>query len=320
MILGEAEVDDIHIDVRCERYGEVSAMCEVHFTALVRAETEVSLRWRDPLSASVTRNGIWRRVSTANEWCPDGGTTVDDEPLFEPLVVGAGHQVRLRSYRRVQVGGGSDLAMRWLFLPTPLFTRHPFFGEHDPLSHGVSDVAPRVAFVTGDRTLVRPSHFHLAHQGDVVVRVGERIVEDHEIAHARSLTLEFRPTVPMIRNGGPVLIAGVSDFGGARAPNIGLAYEFRLASDFVLVSGELAIDLNPVALFESVVIELGGSLFWTASAGVGVVMRQLGDRDADVGARIRFAINLWLPGVMFDIDLWPSQGTATFSMRGRLSF
>jgi len=132
---------------------------------------------------------------------------------------------------------------------------------------------------------------------------------------------EGEPSV--IQHGGPVLALGtrldLSDEDDRRFLFRG-AYELAVASYFI---GSVSFESDFDSIYESVVIEAASPelliVLPSLSAGVGFVARQLGNRDADAGLRLRTGINFIAVGVTMDFDYWPTIGDWTAVIAGRIS-
>ena len=108
--------------------------------------------------------------------------------------------------------------------------------------------------------------------------------------------------------------------GGARndRPMLRVAYEAGLGP-WVFVSASFETDFD--SILQSAVIDVATPqvLIFLPSlrAGTGVVARQLGPRDADVGVRLRLGASMFAAGGDVDFDYWPAidEWTMTGALR-----
>ena len=61
-----------------------------------------------------------------------------------------------------------------------------------------------------------------------------------------------------------------------------------------------------------------GQRFELSAGGLGLVLTQLGPRDADAALRIRLALSSYVLGVITDFDYFPSTGTWTAGVAARV--
>lgn len=120
-----------------------------------------------------------------------------------------------------------------------------------------------------------------------------------------------------IQPGGPFL-AGGARFDMSNSSDDGrfllqAGYELGFAEHF-FVSVGLETDFE--SIMQSVVLEAATPavlIIPSVFAGVGVVARQLGPRDADAALRLRVGTTLMVVGVCVDLDYWPAIGEWTMS-------
>lgn len=116
--------------------------------------------------------------------------------------------------------------------------------------------------------------------------------------------------------GGPVIGIGGRD----ERVLLRAAYEASLGSH-VFLSLSFETDLD--SIFQAAVVDVASPQFLiflpSLRAGGGVVARQLGPRDPDVGARLRLGGNLFAAGVDLDLDYWPSLDDWSVAVAGRIS-
>lgn len=314
VVAGDANVRGLSVEVRCteETLVETSARCEVraHFVLEALEPVEVTAPAVSGVTAVSLRIGGRELLSDTHP--SEGGRQA----------LGLGEVVEVDLSFVVALHTETTFGEEPLLL-TPVRARHLIFGEATSMRHagdalyGIFVEGPSLHFTDGV-AVVRET-------GAVGLSVGGQAVDSgtYEVAHAGyALSLEGSVSSgPILENGGPVL--GLGGRFDLYRPDEGrfllrVGYELGLA-DYVVASLSFETDFD--SIMESVVIEVGSPealiLLPSISAGIGIVARQLGNRDADAALRLRLGYQVTAIGLGVDFDYWPafSDWTASFVVR-----
>ena len=158
--------------------------------------------------------------------------------------------------------------------------------------------------------------------GDVAANGRERRV-------TVTLALPPRDSVHgFVRAGGPVLAYGVRYSDVFTSGLEGLKDRGLVRGAWELGLGErgfvsAAIETDFDSVFESIVFDVATpDLMLTVPSlrvGGGLVARELGPRDADLGLRMRVGASVMLVGADLDLDYWPAIDDATLTSTLRVS-
>lgn len=312
-VVGPAEVDNVRIEVRCSarRWAEWSATCKTRATFDVIA------------GGSLTMTAM--------------ASVVDDVDLGAPgvartLAAGERATVTVTSTRWLK----TTTTWREPFILGPMIARHPYLGASKDLEHhaGIGEIA---LVSGGELTLTGAPVLDDRARGEVVVAVAraEASVDPDGVPRSHTLgspdeggplrerrwtvtmTLPARdPVHGLLRAGGPVLALGIRD----ESFLVRGGWELGLG-EHMFLSAALETDFS--SILESVVIDVATPellvLIPSLRVGTGVVARQLGDRDADAGVRLRAGANVFAIGTDVDFDYWPAIDGWTLSATGRFS-
>ena len=312
-VLGSAELCDARVTVDCisRRILERSARCEVRATFTIAATGAVTLTPEAYL-------GERDRVELG----------------------GAGPTLAAGQVATVTITARRALSTSWRlrdpYIIPAMVVRHMFLGESTSRQRRAGE---DVVVLAGGPELVLGGEPALEADGDGRVRIAlgrDEVVVDERgrprstsgrVASAdegrtRERRLLVSLTVPPIADahgwlhqGGPLLAAGVRQdrFVLRGAWEVGLGERLFLTAsvetDFDSVLESLVLD---VATPQPLIIP-------SVRAGVGVVARQLGPRDADVGVRLRAGASLFAMGGDVDFDYWPAIDEWTLTAAARLS-
>ena len=212
-----------------------------------------------------------------------------------------------------------------IFVLVPIRARHMFLGESTATraeGDGAYGTLIEGAVVSG------PIRVHVEAPPELFVNVAGQTVESDAELPPETTNIALVLPAPEheaqpIQDGGPLLLLGARfDLFREDGGNflLGGGYEVGIA-DYVLAS--LSFETNFESIMESLVVEIATPellvIFPSLAAGVGVVARQLGNRDADAALRLRVGFNVMSVGVVSDFDYWPAIGDWTASMSCRLS-
>lgn len=305
---GVAQAQILELAVRCELATviETAARCDV--------AAAVELVAIEPST-----------ISPQRETTP-GEIRVDGVALEAPLALAQGQRALVAIHFEVALSTETRSSTQYWSI-CPIQSRHFFLGESSELRRegdGAFGELVRGAHVT----LSGATHVVATTAGLDVAFGGARIDGESQPSPAHAgigitLVVEERDP-PLLQHGGPVLSLGAR-FSLRREDDLRfllrVAYEIGLA-DYVVVSVSFESDFQ--SILESAVIEVATPelliLLPGIAGGIGVVARQLGNRDADAALRLRFGANILAAGVTADFDYWPTIGEWTASVVGRLSF
>jgi hypothetical protein len=239
------------------------------------------------------------------------------------LPPGSETDVELRVRRSLLVREGpSD---PWFM--SPLWMRHMVLGESETMRWEGSGVSG--ALVEGPDVLLESAvSVDGSAAGDVRVSLDGQPVEGTATVTARFLDVglgrEVESAAPgVLRNGGPTLGLGLrADLYRNDDGRFLLRGGYELAFGEYVMAG-IEIETNFESLMESLVVEVASPslliIFPGLFAGLGVVARQLGPRDADAAMRLRLGIQFPVVSFVGDFDYWPAIGDWTGSAVVRLS-
>jgi hypothetical protein len=309
VVTGPAVAEDVHVDVRCAGTSltDASSLCRVVVHARLHAGSErVEVRI-DDVAGSAT-------------------TTIDGDAAgaFFALVPDQSVSIELAYQRDLSIST-HDADAPWI-LPAPR-ARHLVLGESTS-THRSGDAASGELFGGQDVAIVGPIHVQ-ADVAAVSVRIGSDAVTSgtRDVVDARgtiALAIDPGPDPDrVVQNGGPWLGAGVwaplegSD-GGRFAMRVG--YEIGIV-DWIVASIDLETDFDSIA--QSVLVEVAtpelAILVPSISVGIGAVVRELGNRNADAALRVALGYQFACVGAYIDFDYWPSIDGWTLQAGGRLS-
>jgi hypothetical protein len=300
---GAVVVDGARARVHCDRTEpfEPAAACtiESHATLTAGDAAVVLSRTGDP-SASIVVGG--------SALSPEGTRTL-----------AAGTSVDVTIETRVALPVERDYRDGVWIVPA-IYARHALLSDGPTITREATSV---------ESTLV---------EGPSVTYREPLVVDDAERAHVQTRVADDAAGIPrltlgvdvtrlgdaVVQHGGPVLGLGLRETfreGDGGRFLLTLGYELGLFEHLV---ASVAIETDFASLMESVVIEIGSPelivVAPSVSTGVGVVLRQLGDRDADAALRLRVGANVFGLGANVDFDYWPTIGDWTLSASGRVSF
>lgn len=292
LVTGTAVADDVRVVVRCavDEIGPRTARCVVVAEARLRAVDAVELSLPDDEGAVVE---------------------VDGAAAQGPVTLAPGEiaLVTLR-FERTLAESVRDTDAPWIF--TPVRTRHMLLGESTSTRHE-GDGAYGEPFV-GSRLEVAGTPV-LDAEGDVQV----------DLAAPLSLTLGLaarESSDAIVLHGGPYVGGGIwgpiDDDQSRGALRVG--YELGI-TDWMILGVALETDFDSLA--ESIVLEIASPelmiILPSLSAGIGVVVRELGPRDADAALRIALGYQIFAAGAYASFDYWPAIGDWTLAAGFRLS-
>mgnify|MGYP001598565147 CR=1 FL=1 len=127
----------------------------------------------------------------------------------------------------------------------------------------------------------------------------------------------------IVQHGGPYLAMGLR---GTTAPDDEGRFALRVGYELALVEhviGSIAFETDFDSILESVLVEIASPelaiLIPSFAAGVGLALRQLGQRDADAALRLHIGANVLSAGVAVDLDYWPAIADWTLTAVARVS-
>lgn len=301
-VTGPARVRDASIVVACSEGGLAPVACEVRArfvlvsdvgaTAVVRGEPTDLRVDGAPSTAFTVEPGVPVQIELA----VGRELSVDEEPVDS-------------------------------YVMSPLWMRHVLLGETDSFRHQGQSVSG--ALVWGDELLVEGAVAIEAHDtGEVAVSLDGRPIVGSDALEVRFVDVALQRQVDvtppgLLRNGGPTLGLGgrfdlFRDDEGRFLLRAG--YEVALTEYFFM---GLEVETDFESLMESLTLEAASPsllvIFPGVFGGVGVVARQLGNRDADAALRLRAGVQFPVVSFVGDFDYWPTIGDWTGSMVVRLS-
>lgn len=302
-VVGLATVRDVRVVVACDdRSGDLpAAECAVDVSFSITADEE-------PVHLEVEDRGR-------------GGY----ELLVDAQPVSGVHTLEAGQASHVSLHLASSLAARrvqeFQWIVPAMYVRHLVLGDvlaaHN---EGAWFSTPALA---GMRiTVDGPVEVETTVPDFVNVSVGAEAVVGHASLDIPRPTIAIGITAPPIDHGpiqpgGPLLAAGVR-FDMSNSSDDGrfllrAGYEVGFAEHFFV---SVAFETDFESIMESLVIEAATPavlIIPSMFAGVGVVARQLGPRDADAALRLRVGTTLLVVGLYGDFDYWPAIGEWTMS-------
>lgn len=295
------------VHVRCGAFDFIGVIATCRVTASLRVRVE-----HDDVLASRAE--------------PGDVVLLDGRPLAATRFVRAGTVLTLHVQGERSLDVSPD-AEESPYVLSAAFTRHPLAGEHREM--GTASTGTDLSFLAHAR-LEGVVEIDARDRGLVSVRVGERTIGTAAELRAPDVLADLRLHLERDRtherplaNGGPYAILG-SRLSLSDAPEqlvFALGYEVILENAFF---ASLSIGTDGASLSEALVVEIAAPdplyILGSFGAGVGVVFRQLGAREADAALRLRLSWQLpMLFGVVADLDWWPSIEEATITVGARLS-
>jgi hypothetical protein len=302
VVTGPASVEDVHVTIACAgtNLADDSSLCHVEVHATLRAIAAVQIRLPET-----------------------GTTTIAGDVVTGFLALAPGRVASLTlAFDRDLTVETHDADSPWI-LPAPR-ARHLLLGESSA-SRREGDFASGELFGGAEVVIVGPLQVD-ASPGAVHARIGGIVVDGHaDVVDPRgAITLDVSANeepARVLQNGGPFVglgIWGPLDGDGLVALRVGYEIAFF---DWVLAS--LSFETNFDSIAESVLVEVAtpelAILIPSISIGVGAVLRQLGDRDADVALRLATGYQYACMGAYADFDYWPDVGGWTLAVGGRIS-
>lgn len=227
----------------------------------------------------------------------------------------AGRRVRVEA--RYSLNRGDS----WPVLVPALGLRHPALGETWRF-YGARDRV-RVEMPRGEGLRVEGDvSYEGSGLGGLAVSVGDDWVRSwpHDASSWADVEVELRHEAEPFANGGPVVLFGgrlLTDAPGG-APLLGLGYEVGLVEHLVL-SLWFQTDFESIA--QALVVEVvspGIFILPSFGAGVGLVLTELGPRGVDAAMRLRLSLSSWSLGFVADFDYYPSAGSWSIGLAGRI--
>ncbi|MCB9595098.1 MAG: hypothetical protein H6719_20440 [Sandaracinaceae bacterium] len=312
-VVGSATVRDAAVEVTCDDGPDDEHLqCEARTRYQLHADGEVELSVRS--NRASPRPGV------------ELGVWIDGERVTERVSVAIGQTVSVEVVGRSvmprepgPVTGAPDFEDEPFYL-SAIRTRHPFLGHHLPSDAATSPYDEFVGAVGPDLRVVGP----VRHLTDGARHVAVTAIGERDEPTLGVVTTADRPGRELV-HGGPFLALGgaVGWEGHPPDPRFAVRVGYEVGLVDVLVAG-LAFESDLESIAESLVLEVASSEIWfllpSFGAGVGVVARQLGSRDADAALRLRGTITWALVGFMMDFDYWPSIGGWTGTFLARFGF
>jgi len=303
VVTGRASLTGVRLGIHCARtnFADDSSICHVEVLATLRAIEAVEIR------------------------VPEGAvTTIAGDPVSGFVALEPDQTVALGfSFDRDLSVSTRDVEGPWL-LWAPR-ARHLLLGQSSDVQYSGDGVGGEL-FGGADLAIEGAIHVEAA-LGPVHARIGDVAVDGSmDVTDPRgaiSLDIDAPDDEPQVlQNGGPYLGGGImgslDDDDGRGAMRVG--YEIGLA-DWVLVGVGIETDFD--SLLESVLVEIAtpelAILIPSISAGIGIVARQLGPRDADAALRFALGYQVVCFGAYADFDYWPAIGEWTLAAGGRIS-
>jgi hypothetical protein len=306
-VSGTAVVSGVEIEIACRGTDalEPSAACTIHARAQVRATSLLTIA---PIEGR------------------DGRAALDGMAVTEPTAIEAGQSRELVVDATRDLSVSRDFVEGFWFLPLDL-SRHVLLADGPSVRRSDASAGFDLIGCEG-LTFEGPIAMDARDAGSVRVHVGGERIEGlgSVAAQCPSVSLDVGRTHPddsVIQQGGPVLSLGMrfdlDDDDGDRFL-VRLSYELGLFEHAVM---SLGVETDFDSLMESFVVEVGTPnlviILPSIAVGVGVVARQLGDRDADAALRLRATIGYVCIGAGMDFDYWPATGEWTGTVVGRVS-
>ena len=328
---GDLQVTRGEITVSCGLVEFVDAWATCSIEATLRLSTDGGARLtREPLAmepppeAVEAASEMREHVAVIVDAHPDDVVLLGGRPFTGTLALGPGMSRTLVIRATRELHGAFD-SNDYLVFSAPV-TRHPLLSESHAFAY--SNDAWGVELLRGDFAVTGPVRLDARNTTGLEVKLGERRVND-----VCTLPLGREPialSVALHRDRdheGPVANGGLALLGATRenldreeGERALVAVEYAVVlHDFVFASASIATDFDSV--FESLVLEVATPdlifLIPSLSAGLGVVVRELDDRNADAALRARFIATWPMLGLQIDLDYWPDLGqwTSTLGLR-----
>lgn len=321
---GPAQIDERRVQVRCLELAIDSYACDVEVGFRLTTTEPTSLHLLGDASWVVRGAGLEPSSDRDVELSAMGGGM---DPVTGEPTEGASRivevVVRFRRALSVRTVSREDF---WVLVP--LRGRHLLLGDGGDVHREGGDAYGEL--ISGSQ-VVFSGELSADVQGPdaVAVNIAGHTIDGRARVPAPHSGLliavipepEEEPSV--IQHGGPVLAAGVRL--GLNEEDDGrfllrAAYELALEGHFI---GSVSFETDFESIYESIVIEAASPelliIVPSLSAGVGLVARQLGNRDANAGLRLRVGMNFIAIGVTCDFDYWPTTGHWTGMVVGRVS-
>ncbi|MCB9593126.1 MAG: hypothetical protein H6719_10370 [Sandaracinaceae bacterium] len=327
-VIGEAVVRDLALQVHCDATNLIddTARCALRARFSLEAIGEVSIHAgpRAPRPDGETSLRAMGQLVRVGEVRVDGEVLGEEPRGLEP---GARVEVEIEADR--ELGRGVEYVGEAPWIVMPMVGRHPLFGQSEGMRRGGDGIGG--VLVDGARVRFEGElGVEVEAPGFLHVRVAGHEVDGSRTLDASrptlSLGIEARPDAdPVVQLGGPVVALGATGpFPGSPDDeprfHLSVGYELGLF-EWVLVSAAFETDFDSIA--EALVVEAATPQLMvivpSISGGVGVVARQLGDRDADAALRLRAGVHLFGVGVRADYDYWPTTGDWTVTIAARIS-
>lgn len=324
---GDLQVTRGQITISCGlgEFVDVWATCTIE--ASLRVSTDAGARLtREPLptAASSSEPDRMPHVTVIADRHPEDEVLLGGRPFVGTLALAPG-MTRTLTVRATRELGARFQTNDYLLFSAPI-TRHLFLSE----SHAYRFEGERreAQLLRGDFTITGPVQLDARNTTGIEVKLGE-----HRVSGVHALPLGAEPiafSLDLDRerdHDGPVASGGLAIHGAMREnldvedegrALVALEYAF-IIEEFVFVSAGLATDFQ--SAFQSLVVEVATPdlifMIPSLSAGLGVVVRELGDRPTDAAFRARFSASWPVLGVNVDLDYWPDLGqwTSTLGLR-----
>ena len=329
---GDLQVTRGEITVSCGLIEFVDAWATCTIDVTLRLSTDGGARLtREPLAMEPPEAGSAEVASEMREHVavivdahPDDVVLLGGRPFTGTLALGPGMSRTLMIRATRELHGAFD-SNDYLVFSAPV-TRHPLLSESHAFDY--SDDVWSVELLRGDFAVTGPVRLDARNTTGLEVKLGEQRVNDVRTLPLGREPIAFSVAVQRDRDHeGPVANGGLALLGATRenldreeGESALVAVEYAvILGDFVFASASVATDFDSV--FESLVLEVATPdlifLIPSLSAGLGVVVRELGDRNTDAALRARFIASWPLLGLQVDLDYWPDLGqwTSTLGLR-----
>jgi hypothetical protein len=325
---GDLQVTRGEIAVSCGLVEFVDAWATCTIEATLRLSTDGGARLtREPLEvppAVEAASEMREHVAVIVDAHPDDVVLLGGRPFTGTLALAPGMSRTLVIRATRDLHGAFD-SNDYLVFSAPV-TRHPLLSESHAFAY--SNDAWNVALLRGDFAVTGPVRLDARNTTGLEVKLGERRVNDvctlplgrEPIALSVALRRDRDHEGPLANGGLALLGATRENLDREEGERALVAVEYAVVlHDFVFASASIATDFDSV--FESLVLEVATPdlifLIPSLSAGLGVVVRELGDRTADAALRARFIATWPMLGMQIDLDYWPDLGqwTSTVGLR-----
>ena len=325
---GDLQVTRGEITVSCGLIEFVDAWATCTIDATLRLSTDGGARLTREHPATHTSPSSEEqaepRESVIVDAHPDDVVLLGGRPFTGTLALlpGMSRTLVIRATRDLH---GAFDSNDYLVFSAPV-TRHPLLSESHAFEY--SDDVWGAELLRGDFTITGPVRLDARNTTGLEVLLGEQRVNDvgtlplgrEPIALSVALHRDRDHEDPVANGGLALLGATRVNLDREEGERALVAVEYAvILSDFVFASASIATDFDSV--FESLVLEVATPdlifLIPSLSAGLGVVVRELGDRNADAALRARFIATWPMLGLQVDLDYWPDLGqwTSTLGLR-----